>query len=193
MNTLELLFIAIGLAMDCFAVSLCTGIGEGRLRRHPMLTMAFFFGLFQGAMPLIGWAASVYFSRYIESIDHWIAFGLLAFLGFRMIREDLKADCTECGSSSVGRLSTILLLAVATSIDALAVGISFTCVGYRELSAIFYPVFLIGLVSFLFSVAGFVGGVYFGRRFHPRAGLLGGIILIGIGLKVLGEHLGYLS
>lgn len=153
---------------------------------------AFFFGLFQALMPVVGWALSLGFNRYIESYDHWIAFGLLVFLGIRMIREELHKDGHKECHSCPHELKTILLLSVATSIDALAVGISFACIGYGDLPSILLPAAAIGLVSFLFSVAGFLSGIFFGRRFQPKAGLLGGIILIAIGLKVLGEHLGYL-
>lgn len=192
MNALEILALAVGLAMDCFAVSVASGLALKQIRWRIILTTAFFFGLFQGLMPLAGWILSLSFNRYIESCDHWIAFGLLAFLGIRMIREELRGEEGETGHSHPDSLKNILLLAVATSIDALAVGISFACVGYNSLRSVLTPAAVIGLVSFVLSTAGFLGGILFGRRFRPKAGLVGGIILIAIGTKVLFEHLGYL-
>ncbi len=192
MNLFAILLLSVGLAMDCFAVSICSGLSLRRIHWRTILETAFFFGLFQALMPVVGWALSLGFNRYIESYDHWIAFGLLVFLGIRMIREELHKDGHEECHSCPNELKTILLLSVATSIDALAVGISFACIGYGDLPSILLPAAAIGLVSFLFSVAGFLSGIFFGRRFQPKAGLLGGIILIAIGLKVLGEHLGYL-
>ena len=155
-----------------------------------MLPIALLFGLFQGLMPLIGWALTSRFSRYLEAADHWIAFGLLAFIGGKMIADSFKAE--EDRSMNPRKLRTQLLLAVATSIDALAVGISYACTGYETLSSIAVPVVVIGIVSFLMSITGFCIGAKFGdavvRKLRPE--LLGGIILIGIGIKILIEHLG---
>lgn len=193
MNYFEIAALSIGLAMDCFAVSICAGLGMQKIRWRTILTAAFFFGFFQGVMPILGWTLSLSFNRYIESYDHWIAFGLLAFLGIRMIREEYKEEeCAECHTFHLEKLKTVLALAVATSIDALAVGISFACVGYKTLGSMALPTLIIGAVSFVLSIGGFLGGIVFGRRFHPKAELLGGIILIVIGLKILCEHLGYL-
>ena len=193
MNHIDILVLAIGLAMDCFAVSVCAGLAMSRIRWRPILTTAFFFGFFQGLMPALGWLLSFSFNRYIEAYDHWIAFGLLAFLGIRMIREEFqKEESPECHSLHIEKPKTLLVLAVATSIDALAVGISFACVGYRDLPSVLPPALVIAIVSFLLSIAGFLGGILFGRRFNPRAGLVGGVILVAIGAKVLGEHLGLL-
>lgn len=193
MNHIDILVLAIGLAMDCFAVSVCAGLAMSRIRWRPILTTAIFFGFFQGLMPVLGWLLSFSFNRYIEAYDHWIAFGLLAFLGIRMIREEFqKEESPECHSLHIEKPKTLLVLAVATSIDALAVGISFACVGYRDLPSVLPPALVIAIVSFLLSIAGFLGGILFGRRFNPRAGLVGGVILVAIGAKVLGEHLGLL-
>lgn len=193
MNHIDILVLAIGLAMDCFAVSVCAGLAMSRIRWRPILTTAFFFGFFQGLMPVLGWLLSFSFNRYIEAYDHWIAFGLLAFLGIRMIREEFqKEESPEYHSLHIEKPKTLLVLAVATSIDALAVGISFACVGYRDLPSVLPPALVIAIVSFLLSIAGFLGGILFGRRFNPRAGLVGGVILVAIGAKVLGEHLGLL-
>lgn len=155
-----------------------------------MLPIALLFGLFQGLMPLIGWALTSRFSHYLEAADHWIAFGLLAFIGGKMIADSFKAE--EDRSMNPRKLRTQLLLAVATSIDALAVGISYACTGYETLSSIAVPVVVIGIVSFIMSILGFTIGAKFGdavvRKLRPE--LLGGIILIGIGIKILIEHLG---
>ena len=193
MNHIDILVLAIGLAMDCFAVSVCAGLAMSRIRWRPILTTAFLFGFFQGLMPVLGWLLSFSFNRYIEAYDHWIAFGLLAFLGIRMIREEFqKEESPECHSLHIEKPKTLLVLAVATSIDALAVGISFACVGYRDLPSVLPPALVIALVSFFLSITGFLGGILFGHRFNPRAGLVGGVILVAIGAKVLGEHLGLL-
>ena len=151
--------------------------------------MAFLFGFFQALMPLIGWLGISWFSRQLEAYDHWIAFVLLAFIGGNMIREAFSPE--EEQHFNPHRLRTQLLLAVATSIDALAVGISFACMGYRHLSQLMVPLPIIAVVSFLFSLLGTRLGLRFGgplaRRLKP--GILGGIILILIGVKILVSHL----
>lgn len=190
MNGLEIWLLAVGLAMDCFAVSIASGILLKRTQWRPMLTMAFFFGLFQALMPLAGWLAASSFSHLIESVDHWIAFVILAFLGGRMVLESFKDD--DCKHEyDPTKLKVMLALAVATSIDALAVGVSFAFLGMRNFSEILPPVGIIGFVSFSMSIAGLVFGIRFGcgiaRRL--RAELWGGIILIIIGTKILIEHL----
>lgn len=192
MNHIDILVLAIGLAMDCFAVSVCAGLAMSRIRWRPILTTAFLFGFFQGLMPVLGWLLSFGFNRYIEAYDHWIAFGLLAFLGIRMIREEFqKEESPECHSLHIEKPKTLLVLAVATSIDALAVGISFAFLGARGLEDILPPVGIIGLVSFVMSMTGLLLGIRCGDRLarRLRAELLGGIILILIGVKILVEHL----
>lgn len=151
------------------------------------LTMSFFFGLFQALMPLAGWFCSNRFYQFIESFDHWLAFGLLAFIGIRMIKEGTEKE--EHILFNPRKLRVIFTLAIATSIDALAVGISFAFVGMNSISSISYPIVIIGLVSFLLSLIGFMAGCYFGKKVHIRTEILGGIILIGIGIKILIEHL----
>lgn len=190
MNGFEIWLLAVGLAMDCFAVSITSGILLKRIHWRPMLTMALLFGLFQAAMPWIGWLGATTFSHLLERIDHWIAFGILAFLGGRMVIDSLKKE-EERHEFDPTHLRVVLALAVATSIDALAVGISFACLGIREVSAILYPIGVIGLVSFLFSMTGLGIGIRFGQGIARklRSELWGGIILIGIGLKILIEHL----
>lgn len=190
MTGLEIWLLAVGLAMDCFAVSIASGIILKRARVRPMLVMAFFFGLFQALMPLLGWLCANSFSHMIESIDHWIAFSILAFLGGRMVMESFKdEDCRhEYDPTS---LKVVLALAVATSIDALAIGISFAFLGIRSFSAILSPIGIIGFVSFAMSLVGLMFGIRFGCGIARklRAELWGGIILIIIGTKILIEHL----
>lgn len=187
---LDSILIALALAMDCFAVSAVCGVLIRRTEGKVMLPIAFFFGLFQALMPVIGWAATTRFSHYLEAVDHWIAFAMLAFIGVKMIADAFKAE--EDKSMNPRSLKTQLLLSVATSIDALAIGISYACTGYDTLAAIAVPVLIIGLVSFLMSLLGFWIGVRFGdavvKKLRPE--LLGGVILIGIGIKILIEHLG---
>lgn len=190
MTTLEIWLIAIGLAMDCFAVSIASGITLKRTRLRPMLAMAFAFGFFQALMPLLGWIGASFFSRFIEAVDHWVAFAILAFLGGRMVAESFKDE--ECRHEfDPTSLKVVATLAVATSIDALAVGISFAFLGYKDCSAILPPVGIIGLVSFVLSLAGLAFGIRFGcgAARKLKAELLGGVILIIIGVKILAEHL----
>ncbi|MBE6287605.1 MAG: manganese efflux pump [Mediterranea massiliensis] len=190
MSSLEIGLIAIGLAMDCFAVSIASGIILKGYRLRPMLTMAFFFGLFQAVMPLIGWVAASSFSHLIESIDHWIAFGILAFLGGRMVAESYKEE--ECKHEfNPTRLKVILALAIATSIDALVIGISFAFLGINRLNDISSAIAIIGFVSFALSLLGLILGIRFGCSFARKlkAERWGGFILILIGIKILIEHL----
>lgn len=189
MNSLDIWLLAVALAMDCFTVSIVSGVIVRRWLWGLVIRMAFLFGLFQALMPLLGWMATNHFSEQLEAVDHWIAFGLLAFIGGKMIRESLGDE--EERHFNPQSLNTQLLLAVATSIDALAVGISFACTGYRVLAQLAAPLLIIGVVSFLFSVVGHLLGVRFGRSFARRLKpeLLGGIILIVIGLKILVTHL----
>lgn len=195
MNSLDIWLLAIALAMDCFTVSIVSGvILSDRFRLFSkegigIFRMAFLFGLFQALMPLIGWLATSRFSEQLEFIDHWIAFALLAFIGGKMILESFAEEREHTFNPQ--RLRTQLLLAVATSIDALAVGISFACTGYHQLMQLTVPLLIIGIVSFLFSVLGYVLGARFGksitRRLKPE--LLGGLILVVIGVKILMTHL----
>lgn len=189
MNFGDILLLSIALAMDCFAVSIVSGVILRRAVWHIILWIAFLFGFFQAAMPLIGWIGISQFSHHIEAFDHWIAFGLLAYLGIRMMIDSGKSE--EEQHFNPRRLSTQLVLAIATSIDALAVGISLAVTGYQSLSDLAGPLAAIGLGSFLFSVAGHLLGIRFGkdirRRLHPE--LIGGIILLLIGFKVLISHL----
>lgn len=190
MTGLEIWLLAIGLAMDCLAVSIASGIILKRIQWRAMLVMAFFFGLFQAIMPLLGWLGASTFSHLIESVDHWIAFAILAFLGGRMIKESFKEeDC--CQRFNPASLKVVITMAIATSIDALAIGVSFAFLGIKSCSSILYPVGIIGFVSFLMSLIGLIFGIRFGCGIARklRAELWGGIILILIGTKILIEHL----
>lgn len=187
MSTIEIWLLAISLAMDCFTVSITSGIIMRRICWRTILIMSFFFGLFQALMPLIGWFCASRFYHLIESFDHWIAFGLLTFLGIRMIKENFSNEDKCCFDPTL--LKVIIMLAIATSIDALAVGISFAFVGMDTLTSVLFPIFIIGLVSFVMSIIGNLAGIYLGKHVNLHMELWGGIILIGIGIKVLIEHL----
>jgi putative Mn2+ efflux pump MntP len=167
---------------------------SGVILRRPasgaILRMAVLFGLFQALMPLIGWLGTAHFSHYLEAVDHWIAFGLLAFIGGKMIWETFNGD-EEHQTFNPLSLRTQLLLAVATSIDALAVGISMACLGYDHITALTLPLVMIGTASVVMSIAGYWLGVRFGRivarRIKPE--LIGGLVLVFIGIKVLLSHI----
>lgn len=187
MSNLEIWLLAVSLAIDCFTVSVASGIILRQIRWRTFFTMAFFFGFFQAFMPLLGWFGARSFQHLIEAYDHWVAFGLLVFLGCRMIREYFK-DSEEQNFDPT-RLKVILVLAVATSIDALAVGISLAFTGYKTLTVLAYPLFAIGIASFVISLVGSLIGIFFGKRFNFRMELFGGLVLICIGVKILIEHL----
>lgn len=186
MGTIELLLIAVGLSMDAFAVSVCKGLSVQKIKpRHAMLA-GLYFGGFQFLMPVIGWFLGARFESLIRSVDHWIAFGLLTLIGLSMIKESReKADEMN---DDFG-LKTMLLLAVATSIDALAVGVTFAFMQVRILPASG----MIGVITFVLSAIGIYIGSVFGARFKSGAELAGGVILILIGLKILLEDLGLVS
>ena len=191
MSIIELLLIGIGLSMDAFAVSVCKGLGMTKLNKKNAFLIALFFGGFQALMPWLGWFIGSRFQKYIEQFDHWIAFGLLAFIGGQMIYESLKEKEeveTEGDQLDIGQL---FLMAIATSIDALAVGVSFAFLGIKSCSSILYPAGIIGFVSFFMSLIGLIFGIRFGCGIARklRAELWGGIILILIGTKILIEHL----
>lgn len=189
MNLFEITILAIALAMDCLTVSIVSGIILKEKSWKVILRMGFLFGFFQAMMPCIGWLGISSFADAIEAYDHWIAFALLTFLGVNMIREAFKP--VEEHHFNPARLITQLTLAVATSIDALAVGVSFACMGYREMSTLSLPLWIIGIVSFLFSIIGNLLGIRFGHAISNRLKpeLLGGAILIAIGCKILYTHI----
>ena len=182
----ELFFIAVGLSMDAFAVSVCKGLSVSKLSAKHAALAGLYFGGFQFLMPLLGWLLGFRFEALIRSVDHWIAFGLLALIGGNMIRES-RSDVEE--QSDDFSVRAMLLLAVATSIDALAVGISFAFLSVRILPA----AALIGVTTFVLSAAGIYIGRAFGARFKSKAEFVGGAILILIGLKILLEHLGVIG
>ena len=184
MGFFELLLIAVGLSMDAFAVSICKGLSLKKLSPRHAVLVGLYFGGFQFLMPVIGWALGYRFEHVIESVDHWIAFGLPTVIGIRMIREAKQADDLDDDLS----FKTMLLLAVATSIDALAVGVTFAFLQVRILPA----ASLIGVTTFLLSVLGVYIGHQFGLRYKAKAEIAGGVILICIGVKILLEHLGYI-
>lgn len=190
MSLLDITFLALALAMDCFTVSIVSGVIIRKYVLSVILRMAFLFGLFQAMMPFIGWLGTSYFSHYLESVDHWIAFGLLAFLGGKMIKDSFGSE--EEAHFNPSKLTSQLLFAVATSIDALAVGISFACLGYKNVDQLAVPLAIIGVCSFVMSILGNVLGVVCGKsivkRLKPE--LIGGIILLLIGFRILYEHIG---
>ena len=187
MTLFETILFAISLGVDCFTVSIASGIILKRYNWPVFVKMAFFFGLFQALMPLIGWLAAFQFASLIQDYDHWIAFALLAFLGFRMIKEGCKNE-EECIFIPT-KLNVNLTLALATSIDPLAVGVTFAFMQMNGFKAVLGPISMIGIASFLMSLAGSIIGVTFGKRFRFRMEIVGGIVLIGIGTKILIEHL----
>ena len=182
----ELMAIAVGLSMDAFAVSLGKGLHMPRLNQKKLLVIALLFGLFQAGMPVIGWFLGSRFASYIENFDHWVAFGLLLIIGINMIREAiLDKDQEPSEQDDSLEIRNLLLLSVATSIDALAVGISFGVLG----ADIVFSAAVIGLVTFLISACGVWIGHSFGVRFKSKAEIIGGVILILVGVKILLEHL----
>lgn len=189
MNTWELLILAIGLSMDAFAVAVCKGLAVKEARMKHMVIAGAYFGGFQALMPVIGYLLGVNFKGLIERFDHWIAFFLLALIGANMLREALgKGEEKEELNTSFAP-GAMVLLAVATSIDALAVGVTFAFLQVRLIPA----VSMIGVTTFLFSFAGVKIGNVFGLKYKTKAEIFGGIILILIGLKILLEHLGILD
>lgn len=187
----SLFFIGVGLSMDAFAVSVCKGLAMRKVNKKQALLIGLFFGGFQALMPLIGWALGVRFEQYITNIDHWIAFVLLVLIGGNMIREACKteADEEECVMDPPLSIKELVLLAVATSIDALAVGVTFAFLQYPIVEAML----IIGCTTFVLSIVGVYVGNIFGNKYEKKAQIIGGIILIGIGLKILLEHLGILN
>ena len=188
MGILELFLIGVGLSMDAFAVSICRGLCMPRINWRHAGVIALFFGGFQALMPTVGWLLGSQFAGYIQSFDHWVAFILLALIGFNMAREALSPEDEEeaCAVETRLDLKQLLLLAVATSIDALAVGVTFAFLDVKIGPA----AAIIGCTTFALSLAGVAVGNFFGARYKKRAELTGGVILILLGLKILLEHLG---
>lgn len=188
---IELFLLGIGLAMDAFAVSVCKGLGMRRLNKKQTLIIGLYFGGFQALMPLIGWLLGSQFQKYITSIDHWIAFILLSFIGGKMmieaIREWNEEETVDVMDAPLDH-KNMLVLAVATSIDALAVGITFAFLDTPIIEAIT----IIGITTMIISIIGVVVGNFFGSRYKSKAEFIGGLILVLLGLKILLEHLGIL-
>ena len=187
MDILTILIIAIGLAMDAFAVSITSGLTIKKIKIGHAFRIAFFFGLFQAVMPVIGWLAGLGLKDFIASIDHWIAFILLVFVGGKMIYEStmMVEDKDEKDPLNV---HVLLVLSIATSIDALAVGISLSFLNIE----IATPAIIIGIVTFVLSFLGVYIGEKFGHFFESKIEVIGGLTLIGIGTKILLEHLGFI-
>jgi len=184
MSFWEILLLAVGVSMDAFAVSIGKGLTAKRVSWREALAVGLWFGGFQALMPVIGYYLGISFADLVTKIDHWIAFGLLLLIGGNMIREALQKGEEKSADDSFS-FRTMLVLAIATSIDALALGISFAFLG----TDLWSSVTVIGLTTFAFSVVGLLIGKKVGSRFHSGAEILGGIILILIGLKILIEHL----
>lgn len=195
MGLAELVLLAVGLSMDAFAVSICKGLGMKKINLKVAVVLGLFFGGFQAGMPVIGWALGSQFMGIIGPIDHWIAFILLAFIGGKMLWEAFTENEDEGEGEGDNKnaekidLVEYLILAIATSIDALAVGISFAALSVGIVPA----VSLIGVTTFIFSIAGVAIGHTFGARYEKPATIVGGVVLILIGLKILLEHLGILA
>lgn len=188
MTLTELLIIAVGLSMDAFAVAICKGLAVKKAGLKEMCIAGLWFGGFQGLMPLIGYLLGSAFSSYITKIDHWVAFVLLGIIGINMIKESFEKDEEKtCGSMA---FKEMLTMAIATSIDALAVGITFALLPEVNIGA---AVGFIGVITFVLSAIGIKIGNIFGVKFKAKAELSGGIILILMGLKILLEHLGYIK
>lgn len=193
MSLLELFVIAVGLSMDAFAVAVCKGLSVYKLKPKHMLITGLWFGGFQGLMPLVGYLLGSTFEKYITPIDHWVAFVLLGLIGINMIKEsfdkEVENDCA-CERDSAFSVKTMFVMAVATSIDALAVGITFALLPDVNITA---AVLFIGVVTFALSCVGIKIGNLFGVRFKSKAELAGGVILILMGTKILFEHLGVIN
>lgn len=187
MGLIELVILSIGLAMDAFAVSICKGLAMQKMKWKNAIIIGAYFGIFQALMPLIGYFLGINFEKAITNVDHWIAFGLLTVMGINMIKEAYSKEKEESNDSI--KFKDMLILAIATSIDALAVGITFAFFKVNLVLAIT----LIGTITFALSVIGTKVGNRFGDKYENKAELVGGIILILLGLKILLEHLGILN
>ncbi len=188
MGLLELFLLAVGLSMDAFAVAVCKGLSTGKLKKSHFLIVGAWFGGFQALMPTIGYFLGGTFKQYIDSFDHWIAAILLALIGANMLKEGLSKDTEKVDASF--SFKSMLLLAIATSIDALAVGVSFAFLSDIN---IYFAAGLIGVTTFILSAIGLKIGNVFGLKYKSKAEIAGGIILILIGLKILFEHLGIID
>lgn len=189
MGILELLLLALGLSMDAFAVSVCKGLSVKKLKLRHCLIAGAWFGGFQALMPTVGYILGSAFEGYITSFDHWVAFILLCIIGGNMLKEGISNDEESTADASFA-FKTMLILAIATSIDALAVGITFALLPNVN---ILYAVTFIGIATFILSAMGVKVGNVFGRKYENKAQIAGGVILIVLGTKILLEHLGIIA
>ena len=192
MGFIELLLIGVGLSMDAFAVSICQGISMTKIKWGHALTVGLYFGGFQALMPFTGWMLGSQFAGRIQQYDHWVAFVLLVLIGGNMIREALSGEEDEAEDAAIGAgldHKKLFLMAIATSIDALAVGVTFAFLD----TAILPAIGIIGTTPFFISVAGVAVGCWFGARYKKRAEITGGVILVLLGVKILLEHLGVIG
>ena len=187
MKLFELVFLGIGLAMDAFSVSLCKGLAMKKIKWKNAIIIALYFGIFQGVMPIIGYFLGTTFMDFVDKIDHWIAFVLLSIIGLNMIRES-KENKSNLANDSVD-FKTMVFYAIATSIDALAVGVTFA---FFKVNVILAGT-VIGIITLVLSLIGVLIGTKFGNKFQNKAQIAGGIILIVLGLKILLEHLEILT
>ncbi len=185
MDIVSLLAVAVALAMDAFAVAIVAGVMLSPMTGRHVFRLAFHFGLFQALMPVLGWACGVAVHRYIAHIDHWVAFGLLAFVGGKMILEALRSEEKKPAATDPTSGWRLVILSIAVSIDALAVGLSLAMVG----STIVVPAVVIGIAAAGFTIAGMLLGRRIGMRWGKRVGIVGGLILVAIGLKIVIEHM----
>ena len=187
MGAIEILLISIGLAMDAFAVSVCKGLAMKKMSWKKAIIIGLYFGIFQAVMPVIGYFLGTTFERFITYVDHWVAFILLVGIGINMVKEAFNKE-SENRNDNVD-MKTMLVLSIATSIDALAIGITFACLKIH----IVMPVITIGLITFIISVIGVKIGNQFGDKYGKKAEIMGGVILILLGIKILLEHLGIIN
>lgn len=187
MGAIEILLISIGLAMDAFAVSVCKGLAMKKMSWKKAIIIGLYFGIFQAVMPVIGYFLGTTFERFITNVDHWVAFILLVGIGINMVKEAFNKE-SENRNNNVD-MKTMLVLSIATSIDALAIGITFACLKIH----IVMPVITIGLITFIISVIGVKIGNQFGDKYGKKAEIMGGVILILLGIKILLEHLGIIN
>ncbi|MEA3546633.1 MAG: manganese efflux pump MntP family protein [Thermodesulfobacteriota bacterium] len=183
MDPLTLIFISLALAMDAFAVALAAGAVLHPVNKRQLFRLSFHFGLFQGFMPVLGWLAGLSVQSLISAYDHWLAFGLLSFVGGKMIYEAFSDDTEHKTDPTRG--ATMVMLSIATSIDALAVGLSLAAIGI----SVWTPALVIGITAAILTVAGMLLGGRVGLIWGKRVEIIGGLVLIGIGLKILAEHL----
>ena len=193
MGIAELFILAIGLSMDAFAVAICKGLATFNLKKRHMIITGLWFGGFQALMPLIGYFLGTAFEKYVTAIDHYIAFLLLGAIGANMIKESFEKDDSEDECSDCYAFKTMLVMAIATSIDALAAGISLAMDLKGNNTYAFIAVALIGIITFTLSAIGVKIGNIYGAKFKSKAEFAGGLILILLGVKILLEHLGILS